>query len=353
MSDSHDVRKEVKIYIGIFVALAVLTVVTVGVSYVEWGVSLGVAVGLLIATVKAGLVAMFFMHLKAERAMIYWVLYLTVFFFFIMIALPLWHHADQLKLPSGAVAAEEGAAGATDPGTTKKHKEAETLPEITNVAGGAKTATVKGKVVFKGEAPRRRKMNMSGNKECAAFHGDSPPLTEQYVVGSEGQFANVMVYVSRGLEGQKFTPPSDVVKFIQQGCKYSPHVFGIQVGQGLEITNGDATLHNVHILPKKNREVNRSQAQKGDVFVQEFRRPEPKPIRIKCDVHPWMTAYAGIFEHPYFAVTGDDGTFELPKIAAGTYVLTAWHEAMEDVVHKTIEVADGEIKEVPAFEFEE
>lgn len=352
MGDSHDVKKEVKIYIAVFVALAILTVVTVGIAYIDFGVSLGIAVGLLVATVKAALVALFFMHLKAERAMIYWVLYLTVFFFVVMIALPLWQKADQLHLVPSEVAAEKsGGADGTSPAEVEKKKEPE-FEKVVNKAGPA-SATIKGKTLFKGAAPKRRKLAMSSSKDCVGLHGDNIPLSERYVVSPEGGLANAMVWVSQGLEGQDFTTPSEKVKFDQAGCKYTPHVFGCMTNQEIEISNSDPFMHNVHIRPKRNRVVNRSQTKKGEIFIQKFRKSETKPVRIKCDVHPWMTAYAGVFDHPYFAVTAEDGSFELPKIAAGKYVLTAWHEAAEDVIQVQVEVADNEVKEVPAFEFEE
>jgi plastocyanin len=256
---------------------------------------------------------------------------------------------------SSATAASAAAASATGDASDA----AASAGDVVANAGGVPTATIKGSVVFKGEAPVRKKINMSGNKECAAIHGDNAPLQEAVIVGANGGLANAFVWITKGLEGQTFEVPTEKVAFDQRGCKYSPHVFGLRVGQDVEIRNSDPILHNVHIFPTKSNQVNRSQTQQGNVFAQKFRRAEPKPMRIKCDVHPWMTAYAGVLDHPYFAVTGDDGTFELPKIAPGTYTVTVWHEGLDkDMVEATVTeqqvtVTDGETKALAPFEFSE
>ena len=122
----------------------------------------------------------------------------------------------------------------------------------------------------------------------------------------------------------------------------------IGVGQGVEVRNSDPFAHNVHMFPTKAREFNRAQ-QSGKPFTQKFRKAEPQPFKIKCDIHPWMSAYAGVFDHPYFAVSKPDGTFELPKISPGTYTVTAWHEKLE-IKTQTVTIGDGETQEL-SFEF--
>ncbi|MCP5115207.1 MAG: hypothetical protein GY953_30615, partial [bacterium] len=103
------------------------------------------------------------------------------------------------------------------------------------------------------------------------------------------------------------------------------HVFGIRTGQTLEVINSDPFSHNIHPLPKNNREWNQQQAPGSGNLEREFARAEVM-IPIKCNIHSWMRAYAGVVEHPYFAVTGDNGSFELTNLPPGEYEIEAWHE---------------------------
>jgi cytochrome c oxidase subunit 4 len=96
--DVEAIRKHVKVYIAVFVALLVLTMVTVAVSYLHLDVQKAIAVALAIATIKASLVAAYFMHLINERKLIYWVLLLTVVFFGLVMALPTFTDVDMMKM---------------------------------------------------------------------------------------------------------------------------------------------------------------------------------------------------------------------------------------------------------------
>ena len=359
MSAGHDVAKEVKIYLKVFTALAILTVVTVGVAEIEFTVGLAIAVALLVASVKATMVGLFFMHLKAERSFTYWTLVLTAFFFVVLLALPLWHYYDgnnsllsSSSPPAKATTTtqDDSSSGDASSEAAEVTKPAEDLPPAPVNTGGPKTATFKGLVTLKGDPPKMRPLiQIKGNADCATLH-DSLPVSQQVVVRDGGKLVNAFVYVTRGLEGQTFEKATEKKVFDQKACVYSPHALGLQVGQPLEIMNSDATLHNVHMFPKKNKEVNRGQPKQGMTFTQTFRRAEAKPFKVKCDVHPWMNAWIGVFDHPYYAVTGENGSFELPKIAAGTYTLTTWHEKLGQK-NQQITIADGETKEV-SFEYE-
>jgi plastocyanin len=139
---------------------------------------------------------------------------------------------------------------------------------------------------------------------------------------------NIMVWVSKGLPaGKTFPAPTTPVTLDQDGCEYKPHVMGIMVGQPYRILNNDGILHNIHTLPKINPAFNRGQP----ATVKEMSTTFPKPegmFQIKCDVHPWMSAYIGVFTHPFFAVTKPDGKFSITGLDAGTYEITAWHERL-------------------------
>jgi hypothetical protein len=113
----------------------------------------------------------------------------------------------------------------------------------------------------------------------------------------------------------------------QKGCRYTPHVLGVQVGQPLEVLNSDPTLHNVHALPTANREFNTGQPLAGMKHTHRFSTREVM-VPFKCDVHPWMRAFIGVLDHPYFGVTTADGTFRLEGLPPGTYTVEAWHETL-------------------------
>jgi len=120
-------------------------------------------------------------------------------------------------------------------------------------------------------------------------------------------------------------PPQGPIDLDQKGCMYQPHVIGVMTNQDIKIVNSDPTNHNIHPLPKVNQEWNESQPPKGDSKLKHFTREEVM-IPVKCNVHPWMRAYIGVVGHPFFAVTGNDGTFKIQGLPPGTYTLQAWHE---------------------------
>ncbi|HEX6976457.1 MAG TPA: hypothetical protein VF147_18750 [Vicinamibacterales bacterium] len=189
----------------------------------------------------------------------------------------------------------------------------------------SKAGNVTGRVLLDGPAPANAAIKMSADPFCIRANADGSTF-ETYKV-DDGGLENVFVYVKDGLGNYYFDTPTEPVKLDQKGCHYTPHVFGIQVGQPLEISNSDDTLHNVHALAEKNQEFNYGQAMAGMKNTKTFTVPEVM-ITFKCDVHGWMNAYGGVVSHPYFAVTKDGGKFELKNLPAGTYTVEAWHEKL-------------------------
>lgn len=190
-----------------------------------------------------------------------------------------------------------------------------------SAAGG----TITGKVKFTGTAPRNRAIDMSEEAACKSKY-TTPPTEENVVAGPANALSNVFVYVSAGVPaGQKFTAPATPVVLDQDGCRYRPHVFGIMVGQTLEIRNSDPVLHNIKAVAKKNRPFNVSQPNAGMKMNRTFAQPEVM-VNLECNVHGWMKAYAGVRPDPFFAVSGPDGSFTIKDLPPGTYTIEAWHE---------------------------
>jgi len=211
-------------------------------------------------------------------------------------------------------------------------KEASSTSAEPGGGGGPKvdTATaggVKGTVAVDGTVPKNDQIKMNADPVCVR-ENTTPQFQETYEVGSDGKaLANVFVYVKDGLGNYSYDAPTDKPTIDQKNCRYHPHVFGMRVGQPLEIINSDPTLHNIHALPKNNQEFNNGQPIQGMKMTHTFDKPEVM-VPFKCDVHGWMNAYVGVLPHPYFAVTKDDGKFELKDLPPGTYTIEAWHEKL-------------------------
>lgn len=192
------------------------------------------------------------------------------------------------------------------------------------LAPASNAATVTGKVVYSGPKPVVRSIDMSANPACQRAH-PTPQKTETAVLNSNGTLKYTFVWIKSGLPAKTYPVPTAHARIDQQGCMYSPHVLAVMTNQPIDIRNDDPTNHNIHPLPKINQEWNESQPPKGDPKTKSFPREEVM-IPVKCNVHPWMRAYIAVVHHPFFAVTGDDGTFTIKDLPAGTYTLEAWHE---------------------------
>ena len=206
------------------------------------------------------------------------------------------------------------------------------------LAGRAYAGDVTGKVSFAGTAPKPARIMMNADPVCAREHKE-PVFSEEVIVNKNGTLKNVLIYVKDGLGSRKFEPPADKVLFDQKGCRYNPHVLGIQTGQELDVVNDDPTLHNVHSLSTVNPQFNVAQPKQGMRLSKKFDKPEM--FKVKCEVHTWMGAYIGVFSHPFFAVTGDDGSFTLKGLPAGEYTIEAWHEKYGTQTMKVTVAATG------------
>ncbi|MGH7546170.1 MAG: carboxypeptidase regulatory-like domain-containing protein [Gemmatimonadota bacterium] len=218
-------------------------------------------------------------------------------------------------------------------------------------AGGAAAAptiqnpaTIGGSVKFTGTPPKPEPIDMSEEQACAGKY-TSGPTAEDVIVNTNGTLQNVFVYVKEGLPADMTWPaPAEPKVLDQDGCRYHPHVLGIQVGQKLQIRNSDPVLHNINAKPQAQRGFNISQPVEGMTTERTFNQPEVM-VSVECDVHGWMNAYIGVLPHPFYGVTGDQGSFTLQGLPAGTYTIEAWHERYGTST-QTVTVGEGETKTI-------
>ena len=186
----------------------------------------------------------------------------------------------------------------------------------------ANRGSIKGHIALAGKLPGNSVIRMGMDPKCAQINKGKRVVQEIVAASLDGSMANVFVKL-QGAFPQ--TPaPAEPVTIDQRGCVYGPRVAGARVGQTLQVRNDDELIHNVHGLSGKNNGFNVSEPKAG--MVQQFKMKDEEMLRLKCDIHGWMTAYIGIVSHPYFAVTGEAGTFEIKNVPAGTHKIEAWHE---------------------------
>lgn len=208
----------------------------------------------------------------------------------------------------------------------------------------AVAADVTGKITLKGKPPEEKVIEpLKADAVCGGLH-KGIPKTRLYVVGSAGELADTIVYIKAGLpEGKTYDVPTASVELDQVACEYVPYVVAVQAKQKLVIKNSDPTLHNINAAGlKNNKPFNEAQAGNGPEKTKTFDNPE-RFASFACNVHPWMFSYVSVFEHPYFALTGKDGSFKLGNVPPGDYTIEAWHRKAGKVEKKIKVGADSQV----------
>ena len=196
-------------------------------------------------------------------------------------------------------------------------------PRAHQAGAAAGQGNIAGRVNFSGKPPQLRPIVMTNDPVCASEQ-DGTVLPEDGRVNANGTLPNAFVYISKGGGSvPAAVAPSTTVTMTQKGCRYVPHVLGIQVGQRLEVDSEDPTTHNIHVSPKTGHDWNVSQQPGSNPVTTKFAHAEIM-VPVHCNVHPWMSAYIGVVTNPYFAVTGADGSFTIKGLPPGDYTLSIW-----------------------------
>ena len=218
------------------------------------------------------------------------------------------------------------AAVACAPAPQTKPAEATTENTAYTEIDPARAGVVTGKVLFTGKAPPRQKVDFTEDPNCAKLH-KGEFFNDAIALNKNGTLANVFIYVKAGLEGKKFRPPANPITITQKGCWFEPRMMGIEAGQPFRVINADPFTHNIHPRTANTREWNQSQDAGAEPLIRKFARAEIM-VRIKCNIHPWMKAWVGVTEHPFHAISGNDGTFTIKNLPAGKYTIEAWQEEL-------------------------
>lgn len=236
--------------------------------------------------------------------------------------------AEEAAAPATEKAAEAPAVTGNEPG--------DGAAAIAELQKG--DATISGTITFTGQVPKFSPIAMNADPTCAGKH-DEPVYPQTLVLGEGNTVGNIFVQVKDSFAQGDYPAPTTPVVIDQEGCMYHPHVVGVLAGQPLEFWNSDGILHNVHLNPKQNREQNLGMPASLKRKSVMLNTPELY-FPVKCDVHPWMSAYVAVMSHPYFDVTEDDGQYEI-KVPAGTYTIEVWHEKLGTKTQQ-VTVAAGE-----------
>lgn len=237
--------------------------------------------------------------------------------------------------PSGS-----GASGSAKPtGATKPTAATTTSAAATAAPAKEGNATIKGVVAFSGKAPE---MKVPAKRKDADVC-KAKELKHNAVLVKDGKLQDVLVRISAGGVPGNWKAPEKHAEVDQVDCQYAPRIQGVVAGQTIDIKNGDQTLHNVHAYKGTESLFNQAQP-KGASAITKESGDDPAIIKLSCDVHPWMRGFVVVTDHPFFAVSGEDGSYKIEKVPAGKYTVEAWHTQYGMLKKEAVEVKEsGEV----------
>ncbi len=207
-------------------------------------------------------------------------------------------------------------------------------------------ADITGTITLKGTPPPEVEIApIMDDSTCGQMY-DKAPTTHFYVVGKNGEFGDVVVYLKdadgKDITGKSTGASAAPVTLDQKGCLYTPQIVAIQTGQKLIVKNSDQCVHNVHTVSTAGNPAHNDAQMPGSADLT-YTFPNPEMfMEFKCDIHSWMFAWASIFDNPYFDISSTNGTFTIKNVPPGKYTIVAQHRKL-GVQTQTIEVADKNV----------
>jgi len=231
----------------------------------------------------------------------------------------------------GPATAPKGGASGGSPSTAKTEAAA---PSSTSPVKAEGFGTLKGQIVFAGDAPAQKVLFEKGKaaKDPDVCAKDAPLLSERLIVdGATKGVKNALVYLSKPTavsdEAKKAAAGAKVV-FDQVKCVFEPHVLGVLANDQITLKSSDPVNHNINAKLKQSTAFNQLLQPQGKAEYTP-NSAERTPSEVTCDIHPWMKAWWMVFDHPYFAVTDAKGYFEIKNAPAGTQKVVVWQEAVD------------------------
>ncbi len=247
-----------------------------------------------------------------------------------------------LVLGIGCGGDEKSGSGSAPakPTTAKPAVTATATAPATSTAAAAPAkegnSTIKGAVSFSGKAPE---MKVPAKRKDADFC-KTKEVKYNAVIVNGGKLQDVLVRITPGGVPGNWKAPEKHAEIDQADCMYAPRIQGVVAGQSLDIKNGDQTLHNVHTYKGTESLFNQAQP-KGAAAITKETPDEASVMKFTCDVHPWMRGFVVVTDHPFFAVSGADGSFKIEKVPAGKYTVEAWHTQFGLLKKEAVEVKEG------------
>lgn len=180
--------------------------------------------------------------------------------------------------------------------------------------------TIKGKVVYAGAPPAKKKIIPTKDKEAC---GSGVREVDQILLGPDKAVHEAVVYLKGVEKGKAWEKPAKPPAIDNVKCDFVPHVQVIRAGD-VEIVNSDPVLHNTHGFLGKVTVFNVALPNQGQRIKRDLKKPGM--VRVECDAHGWMLGWIYVADSPYYAVSAKDGTFTLANVPPGSYTLVTWQE---------------------------